>query len=450
MNFIIPLLCLFSLVFTISNENVNFQYIYVLPISLLIFFFLERITVTKIRKSFVYYIFYIQAIIRYTIIPIGIANNFDVGNGNITIYGNLAVFLMILELMYCYIVFLVSSNIFNFTQFKQAKKLILVKKSYLTFAFIFVLFLIIFSSGYLSKVNMIWNLNKYIIESQSGNLDDENINSIGGLLFKPFKIITLLLIATYIISSNKIKENYKFYLLVGLILLMSLFIVGSSRMSIITFIIPYYIIISNIFGNKYKKKLTIYLGVIIIPIIIFTSINKFTRVDREVNVETILSISSLNAYFAGPGNMAIGIESFENLKEKEYASFLFNDLFQNVPLVSKLTNPLKKSNYVFNREIYGHSYWQTQIVPLNISALYHFNYFGFGIYTSLFLFLAFYMNSIAINENNIVYKYVFLSIALSLSMIFMLNIGSMIVTIIRSFIFIYFPFFIINNLNRIK
>lgn len=310
------------------------------------------------------------------------------------------------------------------------------------------MFLIILNSNFFNKVNLIWDLSNYVEKVMIGGEEIES-GSLGGLLFIPFKVALLLILSSFILNA-KINKNIKVFFLVVLIGISASFIVGASRFSIVTFILPFYFILITIFSKKLKTMINVGLLLIIIPVILITSLAKFTRGDKVATTSTILKTDSYNAYFSGVANVAIGIDSFEDLNDKEYSLFFFNDIFQNVPLLSKLTDNKYKSNYVFNETIYGHREWQIQIVPLSIAGLFHFNILGVGIYSCLFLSLAFYYERKAKKEIYLPYKYVFYSLMFALSLVFMFNIGSMIATIVRSFFFIYFPFYMSNRLNNLR
>lgn len=446
MKLAIFILCLIScFVCGLYNVNNNYEYIIFLPISLTLFNAFDNFLFSNLKRSYVYYIFYFQAIIRYCVIPVGIAMGDVIATGKGSFNHNIAVLFMIIELLFIFLLFLYNDN--KFKNKIRYSKVQLVDKNTWLYVFITIMFLIVLTSGFFSKVNLIWNLKTYVTEVIDSDIEVES-SSIGGLLFTPLKIALLLIVSSFILKS-KTNQNYKALSILVVMGLASSFIVGMSRLSIISFILPFYFIILKLLKKKAIKIINVGFSFFLVGIILMASLAKFSRWNKEASTESILNTTSYNAYFAGVGNIAAGIDSFEERPNKEYALFFINDIFQNVPLLSKLTNNNYKSNYVFNKKIYGHGKWQTQIVPLSIAGLFHFDVWGVGVYSCLFLSLAFYFEKKAQNEPYLPYKYVFYSLMLSLSMVFMLNIGSMIATVFRSFAFVYFPFYLSNKLNRL-
>lgn len=442
---IIILICLFSsTVCVVGNHNLYYSNISLLPLSLLLFSLLGNLFFRNLKRTYVLSIFYIQAIIRYCLIPIGISAGNDLGNGNLSQNGNNAILFMIAELIFIFILFLYQNH--KFKHIKNSINIIFVSKNYWLYLAVVLMFVVILISGFLAKVIPIWNLQEYALQINDGT--DVEVSSIGGLLFNPFKIAVILLISSVILKSKKLTRNVKISLLILLMCFAGSFIVGFSRFSIILFILPFYFLIIGFASKKTKRAINLVMLTIFSSIIIVTSIGKFSRGNNDYGINDIITTSSLNAYFAGPGNVAVGVDAFEGIVNKEYGKFLINDLFQNVPLLSKITSDSHKSNFVFNNKIYGHRLYRDQIVPLSIAGLFHFDVFGIGIYSTLFLFLAFYFEIKARKEEYLPYKYVFFALMVSFSLVFMLNVGSMVASPIRTFVFTYLLFYLSRNLNK--
>ncbi|MDO5104871.1 hypothetical protein [Capnocytophaga sp.] len=447
MRIIVSIICLITIGFCLEfNENRNYPYVVFLPVFLLIFNILGHWAFPKLKRSIVYYSFYFQAIIRYCLIPLGIALGNPLGVGQHSLNGSTAIFVMGIELLAIFMLFLYQ-NTKEGSQ--ESPNIILISKNYWIYLFAGAMFLIIASSGFLNKVNFLGNFASYV-EKYEGTGEEVEFDSIGGVLFGPFRIIILLIFASFILGAKKLGRFQK---LIGLIILMgamSSFIIGASRLSILLFILPFYLALNTILDKQSRKFVGIGLLSLMIPVLLFASLAKFTRGDTVATTDSILNTSSLNAYFAGVGNVAVGIDTFEKQENKTYVLSLVNDLFQNIPLLSKITDDTYKTNMAFNKEIFGHSLWQTQIVPLNISGLFHFNIYGVGFYAVLCLFLAMQLEQKAKREAYLPYKYAFYSLAIALSMVFMLNLGSMMASIFRTFIFVYLPFAVMRILNKTK
>lgn len=428
------------------NESGIYSSLTLLPVALMLFYTFGKLSFPNLTKSYVYYIFYFQAIVRYIIIPIGIAQGHILNVGQDSENISTAVFFMIVELLAIFMLFAYQNH--KFEKDITTPKLKLVNNNFWIYLSVLIMFIVILNSGFFGQVNFVWNLSNYVENVIVGGEKIES-TSLGGLLFIPFKIALLLLAYSFILRSNT-NSFFKVIYIVIIIGISSSFIVGVSRLSIFMLILPFYLIVATTLDEKIKKIVDLGLIGIAIPILLLTSIVKFTRSSDLVTAQDIFNTSSFNAYFAGVGNVAAGIDAFEEIGERDYARFFINDIFQNVPVLSRLTDNAYKSNYVFNEKIYGHREWQTQIVPLSIAGLFHFNILGIGVYSCIFLAIAFYFERKARVEPYLAYKYVFFSIMLTLSMVFMLNIGSMVATLIRSFFFIYMPFYISDKLYRLQ
>ncbi len=447
MRFITAVICLFAIGFGLDfNGNPNYQHVVLLPLFLLLFTILEHWAFPKLEKGIVYYIFYFQAIIRFCIIPIGVAVGENLDNGTHSSNGTSAIFIIGFELLCIFLLFIYQNS--KQTS-KNAPNVILIGKNYWAYLIAFVMLLLIIGSGFLAKVNFLWDFATYVERYEVGG-EELQANSLGGVLFVPFKIITLLILASFILGSKQLSENQKNILLIMLMGGMSLFIVGTSRLSILLFILPFYLVLTSILNKKSKKFIGAGLLGIMLPILLIASLIKYTKGDNVATTESLLNTSSLNAYFAGVGNVAVGIDAFEKIEHKTYTLSFLNDIFQNIPLLSKITDDTYKTNMIFNREIYNHSLWQDQIVPLNISGLFHFNIYGVGLYAVFCLFFAMYLERKAKEEEYLPYKYMFYGLAITLSMVYMLNLGSMMASIFRTFVFMYLPFAVLRKLNNTK
>src|SRR5690606_31984747 len=146
-------------------------------------------------------------------------------------------------------------------------------------------------------------VQKYIVDNEE--LQDSGL---AGILFTPFKVIVALFLISRVYLS-KISYNKKKYFYLIILILASLFIVGTSRLSILQFVFPLLVLVSLILDRKSAKQLITTTAIALIPIVFITSIAKFSRGDTQASSEDIFSTSSMNAYFAGPGNVATGIDA---------------------------------------------------------------------------------------------------------------------------------------------
>ncbi len=436
------LLCLFQ------EGNPSFKNLYVLPLSLTVASILFQKVYSLLKDSIVFNVFIIQAILRYCIIPYKMSFG-DTTTGFDSPSGEIAIFIMVLEFFFVFVCFHFVAKRQYISHLNKTRNLVPVRNSIFIYGLIALLAIYIYLSGYFYRVNFVWDLGSFV---QKYVVEKEEVQNTGlaAILFTPLKTITAIFLISLISSNKNISHNSKKYAYLAVIIISSLFIIGISRLSILFFVLPLLILVSFILDKKSSRKLMIMFFIFIIPVILVASIAKFTRGEQQASTESVLNTSSLNAYFAGPGNVAIGIDAYETLNIKDNILFFTNDIIQNLPGLSKYSLDLYKTNVVFNRTIYGHSFVRDQIVPLSISGLFHFGFIGSFLYAPLFLLIAFYMERKAHKEEFIGYKYVYISLSLTLSMIFMLNIGSMYFAFASCFMFIYLPFYIINNLQKLK
>lgn len=444
---LINLACLLSLlIISYVQNNNHYKYLFILPLGVLILNFLFQKQLNRLKNSVVFHLILFQLIIRYIILPPYISAGEWTLAGFDSQSGTEATIFMMLELLFIYIAFgLISIRQFNSFLMKQNDLLLIKRSIILTGSLTFILFYLIYTN-YLIKVNFIWNL-QYYIDQVTGETVQIQSDSLAGLLFPLFKILISLLVISFVISKKNLNIKLKISFLLLVILINTLLIVGMSRFSLILTALPL-LIICIITFYEHKRKLILGSLVILVPIILITSIIKFSRGDQEAKLNSIINANSLNSYFAGIGNVSVGVDSYNDLAIHKNTLFLANDLFQNVPLISKATDEQYKSNFYFNKKIYKHQLFQIQIVPLTTAGLYHFGVFGVFIYPFIFSLLSFYFERKFLQTRYIGIKYAYISLAVCLSLIWMLNIGSMMSTIIKTIFFIYLPFLMIHKLQN--
>ena len=447
---VVIIISVLSVAFSISHiDNIKYNFIFLLPLSLLLISIFFYNLYDKYLYSIVFKLFIIQVCARYTLLPVLISWGQTFSIGAESSYLNIAIFVMILELMSAFIAFRFFStkNIKNIS--KDELTISPLNNLVLLSIVLLLMFIYMYTSGSLSKVNFIWSLNSYIENSVAGT-DELESSGVGILLFTPFKVLTALLFISLVYKSSKIKNNKKKWFYLIIILLSSLIIVGTSRLSIVFFVLPLVILTSSLVQKSDYKKILNVTAIIMFIVLTVTTIAKFSIYDNEFSSSSILTASSVNAYFAGPGNIAVGYEAFEKVEGFDSILYFINDVFQNVPLLSKLTLDEYKTTAKFNEEIYHHREYADQIVPLSISGLFHFGYIGVFIYSTFFLIVALHIEKISYRVSFIGYKYILISLSMTLSLIFMLNIGSFFASFSRVFLFLFIPLFLIERYSRMK
>lgn len=447
---LVAVLCILSITYCLFHiGEVGLYTTSLLPFSFLLFtVFFSRIY-KSYSDSIVFNIFIGQAIVRYCLLPVLISvddvfiSKYNIGNLNI------AALVMIFELMFIFIVFTIFSKKQKISRLRERNHITpLHSKVFILLILCFALYYTYYTGAF-NKINLVWNASDYVEKYITGE-EDLDISNFGVISFNLSKSIIALLLISLIYKSNKIKQKLKKWLYLLVILLSGIFIVGISRFSFILFIVPLLVLLSRILSKEDFKKIFILASILLSTVLIITTIAKFTRYGNTVSTESILSSSSINAYFAGPGNIAVGINAYEKIQGKESALYLFNDTLQNIPLLSQITSNEYKTTLKFNEEIYGHNLYADQIVPLSISGIFHFSFLGIFFYSSLFITIALLMERLSYRFNFIGYKYVFIFLSVNMSLVFMINIGSSFGSLVSSFLFLLLPFFLINKIQKLR
>lgn len=404
-------------------------------------------TYFNLIKSFVFRIFLLQSIVRYLLLPVLFSSGQSIGVGENSHYIDLAILIMSIEIFLVYFVFTFFSKKQKKVNFYSDLNVTYIKKNFLVSLLLFFMFLIIYISGATEKINFIWELNSYV-DKYITQGEDIEVSTFGMLLFDGFKVILIVYLMS-LIQQSKIIKNKKWFLML-VILGSGLIVVGVSRFSIILNIAVLLAMLPFILNDRDVKKV-LYISIpFIILILASVTIAKFSRYGETYSSDSLITASSMNAYFSGFGSIAIGIEAYNDIKWNESLFYLFNDTLQNIPILSKLTVDEYKGTGKFNELIYGHRMWADQIVPLSISGLFHFGYIGLFFYSPFFIAIALYMERIAYKVKFIGYKYVFLYLSVVLSLVFMVNLGSFYASFTRTFLFIFIPLFFLKILIGLR
>lgn len=447
---LVVLFCILSFIYCL----VNIGEIQLYTISLLPFtFFLFTISLSKLYKSysnsFVFKIFIFQVIIRYCILPALISTDQAFILKYDLFYLNIAILVMILELLFVLLVFTFFSKKHRYSYMNQSRNVIPIYNGIVLPSILILLLYYVYVTGTFDKINLIWNLDDYVSKYVTG---DEELGDLGfGVIsFNLLKSLIALYFISIIYRMNGIKSSLKKWLYFLVIITAGIFIIGTSRFSLLLFILPLLVLISYLLNNTDYRILFRLTSVLVGLALIVTTIAKFTRNGNIVSTDSVFSAESINAYFAGMGNIAIGLKAYEKNRISESFLYLFNDTFQNVPILSNITSDYYKTTLRFNEEIYGHSLYADQIVPLSISGLFHFSFVGMIFYSSFFISIALLMERISYKTDFIAYKYLFIYLSINISLVYMLNLGSFYGSIIGSFIFLFLPFLFMKNSQKLR
>lgn len=446
MIFIAISICFFSFLafaYTLLNsDSITYPLIYLLPFTLCILSILFFNLFKLYKNSWVFKIFLLQVIIRYPIMSI-VYCSAPLYLSNIRVYSNIVIIMMILELIFCFIILGMFSN----RQSKLGKykhKEIRLNQNYLIiYITIIAMFTILLANNSFNEINFIVSLNQYIAEHIEGENSLQD-SSIAIVLFTPLKVLLALTLIQKIYTS-KIRNHLKKWVYLLIIIASSFFVYGMSRFSLILFSIPLLGFITTLVTKRDANQLIRSSSIIIITALFFASIAKFSRYGNEATTNDLIDVGSINAYFSGPDNIRIGLMAYDSINNINSLLFFINDTLQNVPLLSKLTSDSYKLNLVFNKQFYGHNLWVDQIVPLDISGLFHFGLVGIPLYYCLFLSLALLFERKAYTSYDFFYKYSWMSLSISFSFIFMMNVSTFYASLAGNILFLFLPFWVINK-----
>lgn len=432
--------------YTLVNYNHEYSLIYLLPFSLFAFSILFSNLYHDYSSSWVFKIFILQSLVRYPLMAFVYCYDANRQYNNLY-YPNIAIVIMVLELMACFVVLFFFSKI-QYISFKTKKDLLTVSDNYfVVFIILMLMFVLILIDGAFKDINLIYSMQDYVDQHVSGEIKGDV--SLGGLLFNAFKALIALTLITYIFKS-KSNENVKSVYYFLIILISSVFIMGLSRFSMVQFSLPLLILITYLVSEKKAKIIEKYSLIVILIALFFASIGKYSRYGSEANIDVLFNKYMLNAYFSGPDNINVGVSLFETKYYINNFYYFFNDTLQNIPILSKITIDEFKLNLDYNEYIYGHRYYADQIVPLSSSGLFHFGYMGVFFYSCIFLTVALFFERRSHKSYDLYYKFIYICLSLSFSYVFMKNMSGFYSNLIGIVLFILLPLCLVNMLKFIK
>lgn len=414
----------FSITSLLLTLFINRSLITFLPLLPLVYLLSIIIFKNFIEKSLKYksiFIINLILLIRYLFVPILFTFDSTTLFNNLPNYNviNKAVLLMTYEL----IITMITLELLTRKNIKKDQN-ISTDSNLIGFAYLFCIFLLI-------------ALNPKLIERYSFILTTDTLKSkyIEGidnsvqLLF--VQLGHLILIASIIHISYKFfsKKSETLGLLFALILtaFFSMFIVGTSRSSVILPLTTSLLLLGDIY-YKYKKKLYLISGFFIVFIILLTSKLKADTINSNVSSSFIESIHyQLQVYFSGFMNIAYALDS-RNLYTSFQFSSILADIFRSVAYFGSLLHAKVSAFDVFNIRIYNGGLERDQILPMIGQG---YLYFG-PIFSPLFIVLTLYivikLENIYTKSSSIIIKFSLLICIVKFSLYQMSNF-----TIILSF-----------------
>lgn len=428
--------------YTLLNaDKSTYSLIYLLPLALWVLSTLFFKVYYDCKDSWVFKVFILQAIARYPVMAVAYCMGNSVSS-KYPSYNTSVIIMMVIEITACFVTLgFLSRRQYN-SNLQKNEDLELNENYLFIYILLFIMLAYIFASNTFSKINFILSIGDYV-DKYINNNEELSISSLGGALFMPFKVLLALTIIQKVYSSG-IRDKLKKWLYLAVIVSSSSFIIGLSRFSLIQFTVPILAFITILISKKEAKDLVRYSYVTIFVALLLASLAKFSRYGNEATTNDLIEASLLNAYFSGPDNVATGLAAYDAMTHLNRLFFLFNDTLQNVPILSKITSDDYKLNIVYNKQFYGHSLYADQIVPLDTSGLFHIGWVGIPFYYCLFLIIALYFERLSYKSYRFFYKYIWVSLSIAFSYIFMMNVSSFYSSLSSTILFLLIPFFLLN------
>ncbi|WP_293956143.1 MULTISPECIES: hypothetical protein [unclassified Sphingobacterium] len=432
---------LLSIILMTNAVDGFYHYTYILSFSFSIYLAFLAKKILTLSRYLVFWIILLQQFLRYVLIPILVVAGNEIPFGGTSYNVNIAIFMQVIELL------VITIALYSVNKFPPVQK-----KSYfvnlnipLIAVLIFSIILMVIKREYFERLNFIFSFNTYL-EAKLNN-EIEKADAIMGIMFPTIRIFIILFLFSVI---NKIfkRDRNKFIMCLIIIFFNSTLILGTSRFSIIYSTLPLiYLLI--LYFPKYKRKLLVTTVIMSIFVIGISSINKYTRKDREASASDFLSFFQMNAYFSGVANYAIGIDAYDskNVTLTDHFYYFISDVNQNLPGLASLSDNAFKTNIIFNDTLYGKSQSYDQIVPISIAGLFHFSFWFFYIYCFILTKLAFFFERKSNNEVSSIVKAIYVVLAFNCSTLMMINIGSVAATMFINILF-FLPFF--KTISKLK
>lgn len=371
--------------------------------------------------------------IRYLLSPLLISfegvydpNSIVPFNNNYTI----ATYLMLYELVVIFFIFQLL-----YKKFYDNRKIlttnIKAEKNLMGWAFVvFCILIIVLYPEVLSRYSFIWLTD----ELKSKEIGIEIISSIP-LLVQIGTLVLTISIVNQIYKRYSNNNRFVYVLLsICIVFLISSFIVGTSRNSVILPLVTGLYIIFISF-QKHKKVIG---GISVLSVMLFilfsTLLKETTIYSYDYTLYDFFSQLNINLqrYFSGLNNVAISVQT-----SSIYSSFniesILSDITRNIVLINSFFQSEKSALIDFNIVYYNGGFSRDQILPLIGQGYLYFGFLLAPLFTIIILILLMYFDSKVLTKDGIIHRYIYAYVALKLGTFMMANF-----TILISFITNYF------------
>lgn len=250
------------------------------------------------------------------------------------------------------------------------------------------------------------SLNQFNFVTTSSNLGiykyGEVISGASSIILGWSKLVLPLLLVSFFLKKYRQRPSRKYYfVIVFIVLFFNLMIfTGISRNSAILPGTASMFFIIKIF--PYKKKQTFALISVVIILVVIT-LTAFKNSYLGVNdVYTFSSLTGyLESYFAGPRQLGYALKAKEILGDYFNIKVFLNDIFANVPGISKFFNLENRTTTFFNIAVYNWGAARDAIIPTIGQGLFYFGYIFAAVPELLLVWIMAKLDKLYLQANNI-------------------------------------------------
>lgn len=236
------------------------------------------------------------------------------------------------------------------------------------FLVLFLLLGLVFPSAF-SKWHFILNLEN--TSDANARNSQSSFNSLLSIAIWNFYLLLPIPFICEIVKSN-LDGKTKYYICIFVFILSyGLFINDTSRASIIFPLLASLFIINRLFPDHSKQSLSYFGGFIMTVLIITTIWKTYSQGGRVASANPLNELTQmLEIYFQGFSNVGKAVLAYRASGISFSPTCLFNDLFQNVPIINKFTNFNNSSIYWFL------SIWKRtdQVIPAAGNGMFYVGY----------------------------------------------------------------------------
>ncbi|MCJ0929717.1 oligosaccharide repeat unit polymerase [Virgibacillus halodenitrificans] len=254
----------------------------------------------------------------------------------------------------------------------------------------------------------------------------------------------LIQLGTLVLTMSFINVIYKYYsknnkfifvlISIGVVFIISSFIIGTSRFSVVLPLVTGLYMIYILF-SKYKKVVTLISSFVVLFIILSTTLLKTSTIYSEAVTlkDFFMQLNSnLQLYFSGVTNVAIAAQTSDIYNSFNLESIL-SDLFRSIVLLNSFFNGTSSALTDFNIVFYNGGLARDQILPMIGQGYLYFGFLFAPVFSIISLILLMYFDSKIIRIDSVIEKYIYAYVSLKFGLFMMANF-----TILLSFLTNYY------------